>query len=675
MNFIFPHSWLKDFLKTSASPQKIAECLSLCSASVEKITKVNNDWLYEVEIPSNRVDMMSVAGIAREAAAVLPEFGFKAKFQNDPYKLKNSNPFKPQTSNAELKVILKDKSLCWRFSAIIIKNVNLKPSPKIIKERLEKSGIRSLNNVVDISNYLMMAYGQPVHIFDYDKIAGHQMKLRRSQKGESLTTLDGKTFKLPGNDIVIEDKEGKLIDLCGIMGALNSAVSQKTKNILLFVQTYNPTHIRQTSMKLAQRTQASQLFEKGTDPQLVMPTLIKGIELISKLAQGKPAAKFYDFYLQAYKTSWLKFSYSLIEQILGIKILPAKVTKILLALGFQVEFSSRNQLLKVGVPSWRANDIKIPEDIVEEVARIWGYYRLPSQLPAGNLPPPSPWQKTFKLESKVKNLLKGWGFTEVYTYSLVSSTLLAKFNEEAAKHLALKNPLTADWQYLRSSLIPSLLEVLVKNQHLEKLLKIFEIANAYQPRKDNLPLEKSLLTLVLHNADFFQLKGLLEALFADLKINYDFKPELEHRWLVKEKTLTVFAGSEKLGIFGQLKPTFLKRMDLKGEVYSAELALDKFLKVMGKSLYRPINQNPLIIEDLTFIFPLKTYYAQIAALIKQLSPLLVKIDLVSQFQNRKTFRLYYQHPAKSLTSTEIAKIRKTIVNTLASKGIQLVGKV
>jgi len=275
MNISIPHSWLKEFLTTDASPQKIAECLSFCGPSVEKLTKASDDWIYEIEVTTNRIDLMSVLGLAREAAAILPQFGYKAK-------LKTSSTLLEVDQNRSFPLKVKvDHQLCPRFTAVVISNVTIKLSPLKIKDRLEKSGIRAINNVVDISNYLMRAYGQPVHTFDFDKIKS-AIILRLSRKGESLTTLDSKTFTLPGGDIVIEDAGKRLIDLCGIMGGLNSAVDNQTKNVLLFVQTYSPTHIRRTSMILGQRSEAAQIFEKQPDPEQVMPVLLAGIQLFKE---------------------------------------------------------------------------------------------------------------------------------------------------------------------------------------------------------------------------------------------------------------------------------------------------------------------------------------------------------------------------------------------------------
>src|SRR3989344_1860749 len=223
MQILIPDSWLREFIETDATPKQIQEALSLCGPSVERLHKKGNDYIYDIEVTTNRVDMMSVVGIARECAAILPRFGYKTKLKIINYKLKITTLSKVDYLNVKV-----DKELCLRFSAALIKNVKVGESLKIIKDRLELCGIRAINSVVDISNYLMLEMGQPVHTFDYDKIAGHKMILRESKKGEKITTLDNKEFVLPGGDIVIEDGSGKLIDLAGIMGGNLSMVDSST---------------------------------------------------------------------------------------------------------------------------------------------------------------------------------------------------------------------------------------------------------------------------------------------------------------------------------------------------------------------------------------------------------------------------------------------------------------
>jgi len=591
MNISIPHSWLKEFLTTDASPQKIAECLSFCGPSVEKLTKASDDWIYEIEVTTNRIDLMSVLGLAREAAAILPQFGYKAK-------LKTSSTLLEVDQNRSFPLKVKvDHQLCPRFTAVVISNVTIKLSPLKIKDRLEKSGIRAINNVVDISNYLMRAYGQPVHTFDFDKIKS-AIILRLSRKGESLTTLDSKTFTLPGGDIVIEDAGKRLIDLCGIMGGLNSAVDNQTKNVLLFVQTYSPTHIRRTSMILGQRSEAAQIFEKQPDPEQVMPVLLAGIQLFKEWAGGAQSSKIINLYPHPYKPKTVSAPLQLIKERLGVEISQPEVDKILKSLGF----------INGQVPSWRAKDINIPEDIVEEVARIYGYHKLPSQLMATPIPTNYP-ETDFYLEQQIKQWLAGWGLTEIYTNSLVS--------ENIPGQLKIKNALSADWQYLRNSLVPS---------HTQNF-PAFEIANIYLPRAGKLP-EERLQLIISGFKDFAKLKGIVDALFAKFHLP------------VEAKLTTTNAVID-------LEPIMKK-----AKIYPQ---------------YQPLSVFPPIIEDLTFTIPLKTFIGPVIGAIKQIDKIITKVELTKTYEQNFTFTITYQSQTKQLSALMIAPTRKKIVQKLKTK--------
>ena len=317
MNIKITYNWLLDYLDTDATPYEMQKYLSLCGPSIESVDPTSpktslgvSDYIFDIEITSNRIDMASVIGIAQEAQAILPMFGKKVKLKNDilkKYRFSQLNVGNDQRVVPSLKIKIVDSSLCPRFTAIVLENIKIAPSSDFIRERLIACGIKSINNVVDISNFLMLVLGQPVHVFDYDQIKDQTMIMRESKKGEKIITLDEKEVTLPGGDIVIEDGSGRLIDLCGIMGGLNSAISDKTKNVVLFVQTYDKVRIRRTSMSTAIRTVAAAFFEKGLDEERVEPTLVYGVELLEKYAQGKVASKLYDIYPEKQKERRFSF--------------------------------------------------------------------------------------------------------------------------------------------------------------------------------------------------------------------------------------------------------------------------------------------------------------------------------------------------------------------------------
>lgn len=643
MDILVPDKWLRDFLKTRATPKELAEYLSLCGPSVEKVSKVDNDVVYLIEVTTNRVDSASVYGIAREAAAILPRFGAKAALK----KPRQLDQKRLKTKVNYLKVSV-DKKLCPRFMAVLVKNVKIGESPNWIKNKLKLVGERPINNIVDISNFVMHELGQPVHTFDYDKIKGAKMTLRESRKGEKITTLDGKTHTLHGGDIVIADGQRRLIDLAGIMGGDNSKVDKNTKNVLLFVQTYNPVIIRRTSMGLAKRSLAAVLFEKGLDTQLVSVGMSRALALFEKQKIGKTISAILDIYPDPYKTREAEVSLEFINSKLGVILTTKEVVKTLALLGFKVV--ANKDKVTVQIPSFRAHDIDIPEDIVEEVARIYGYHNLPSKMLTGVIPDPLP-DAPFEFENKVKQLLSGWGGVEVYTQSLVAGSMLG--NEKA---LRLKNPLGGEGEYLRTSLMPSLINAANANNHTTEGFHLFEIANIYLPKKGSLPTEKMMLAGMFANSDYRSCKGIIEALFERLGIKADFVQE-EESGFAPSKHVSVKSGNKKLGDFGALEGGYI--------YYEFDTELLRLASIATKA-FKPIPKYPPQIEDITFNLPEKTRVGEVLEAILSIK-LVSKAELTDTYRDSYTFRVWYQHIEKTLNDKEVTEIRKVITQKVQKK--------
>ncbi len=639
-------SWLRDYLDTKATPQKIGECLSLSGPSVERIKKSGKDFIYDIEITTNRIDTVSVCGIAREASAILPRFGISSKLKsrcceaNQLPRLKFLN----KVSYLDAKV---DADLCPRFTAVLIKNVKVDHSPDWMIERLEASGVRAINNVIDISNYIMLAVGQPVHTFDYDKIRGAKMILRGSKKGEEITTLDGKTFILAGGDIVIEDGEGRLIDLAGVMGGNLSKVDEDTKNVLLFVQTYNPLNIRKTSMSLSQRTLAATIFEKGIDPELVIPAILMGIDLFEKNCGGRPEAEILDIYPKPFKTKKISVDYEKIAQKLGVKIPKAEISKILKPLEFEILW--KGEKLEVTPPSFRSRDILIAEDVIEEIARIYGYHNLPSILMDGNLSE-KPQDKKFAFEDKVKDILSGFGGVEVYTLSLVPK----EFTDGNA--LKLKNPLGSDSEYLRTSLMPSLIKAAGDNASKDSF-HLFEMANVYLPKKSDLPEEKLILAGIFKDYPYRKAKGIVEGFLDRLKIKYEIKAEDSDNFPAG-RSAKILSQNSGLGIIGETteKLTYW------------EFSVEALQKVYNKNVkYNEISKYPSQVEDLTFTLPEKTKVGEIISKVLSMNRFIDSFGLRDVYKNAHTFRVEYHSDKKTLTDNDVEKLRNEIVLQIKNK--------
>lgn len=668
MNILVPYSWIKEFLKTEATPGEISRYLSLCSQSVEKTTKVGNDYIYEIEITTNRPDCLSVLGIARELAAILPRFGIKATLKKLDFP-----PIPKPVKDLPLQVEITKNTLCPRFTALIFDNIVIRPSPKIIQERLQKSGIRALNNVVDISNYLMLELGQPMHTFDYDKILGAKMILREAREGEEIITLDSQKRILPEGAIVIEDGKGRLVDLCGIMGGENSQVDEKTKRVLLFVQTYDPGKIRQTCQKLGFRTEAASRFEKGVDPEGVILALKKATQMFEENCQAVVASKLIDIYPHPPKPKTVTLSGEKLDLIMGVHLDLKEAQKILISLGFKTTIEKKGQSLKAEVPHWRYEDINIPEDLVEEIARIYGYHLLPTSFPEGKIPIKMT-NLLLETEEKIKDILKFWGFTEIATYSLISEDLLSKLKIGTEKTLKIVNPLNNELVYLRPSLIPSILQAIKKNKQREEI-KIFELANVYLPRgKNQLPKEISTLTVAVKGEKFFFLKGIVESLFEEIGINnFEFAhPNLSPQFYAKIfsplKVGEILVGTNYLGILGEVDPLILKDLEIDEKIILLEINLLEIIKFINPlKKYRPLPKYPPTVEDLTFIVPPKTEIGKIIQLIKKIHPYIEKVEFLDSFKDSRTFRLTYRCQNKTLNAVEVEKIREKIIKTVGEK--------
>src|ERR1035437_8584236 len=371
MNIKILDSWLKEYVNTKATPQKIGELLSLSSVSVERIEAYGNDFTYDIEVTTNRPDLMSVVGLARETATVLNQNGIAAK-------LLEPKLNKPQDPKTNLIEINSDPNLVNRLCAIIM-DVKIGKSPKEITDRLESSGTRSLNNLIDVTNYVMKTIGHPSHVFDFDRLNTKTLTIREAKNGEAIKTLDDKDYYLNGGEIVAVNDKNEIVDLLGIMGLANSVVTEKTKRILFFINNNNPFKIRKASMALGIRTEAAVINEKNLDSELAYNALLYGIEIFKKIADGKIVSDIIDIYPNKIKEHSIEVTISKINQVIGVDIDPGKALEALSSLGFKAKILSGK--IKLEVPSFRINDVEIEEDVIEEIARIFGYHNLPSILP------------------------------------------------------------------------------------------------------------------------------------------------------------------------------------------------------------------------------------------------------------------------------------------------------
>lgn len=672
MNILLPDSWLREYLETDATPQQIKNCLSLCGPSVERINQVNNDSVYEIEITSNRIDMASVYGIAREASAILPRFGLKAtlktprewqKPKDTPGVALDDSPGVEGSDKLPIEVSDPNK-ICNRIMGIVMDVNPMKNSPDYVKERLEKSGVRSLNNLVDITNYVMLEVGHPCHVFDYDRVKTHTFLIRRAKKNESIKTLDNKNYLLNEEDVIIDDGTGKVIDLPGIMGTENSVVTQSTRRIIFFIESNNPILIRKTSMRYGIRTMAAAINEKHPDPELAKTAMLRGIELYEKIAGAKIVSELTDIYPHKTSPKEINVSTAFINERLGKELENEEIVKILEALSFQV--TKRGNNFVITPPSFRQFDVTIPEDIVEEVARIYGYHNLPSRLMTGEIPITDK-SKDLEVEEEIKNMFKYWGYTEVYNYSFISGELIKKSALKTADHLKVANPLTEETEYMRISLILSLLETIAKNQPYQDNLQLFELAKVYLPHKNKLPDEISMSTIA-NQAGYYQLKGIVEALFEQLGITDYSLEEKNNKYWHPRQAVSFVKDNLTLATLGKVHPTFTHNFEIRKDLYLADINVDLLVKYFNPiKKYTPIPLYPPVLEDLTLVLPQKSQVGFIIDEIYKISPLIKTVQILNSFKNNITFRITYQSMTKNLSGEEVRSVRKQILQNLENK--------
>jgi len=666
MDIKLTHQLLSDYLQTRISPEEIARCLSLSGPTIDRISQKEDQTIYDIEVITNRVDSASAVGIAREAAAILPQFKHSAKFKNDPYKLKLSSLGK-LPSSSPINLVVKNKDTLIRFACIALSNITIKPSSSSTQKLLRASGLRPLNNVIDMSNEITLRYGQPVHVFDLDKIKDKKMIVRYSQPDEKITTLDGKTHQLQGRDIIITDGQGRLIDLAGIMGGALSHIDKDTTNVLYCAQIYQPQAIRRTSLYLQQRTLAAQIFEKNPDPNMVIPALISGAQMLQKRAGATITSQILDYYPKPLKNKSVSLDLNWLNHFIGIDIPTRRVVSILKKLGFQVKQKSSN--LTCQVPSWRHHDINLPEDLAEEIARIYGYFRLPANLPTSQLKSLSV-SPLLHWEKQTRNTLASIGFTEIYNSSLVSKKLFSQVGLDIKPSLKLKNPLSIDQAYLRRSLIPQILDNLASNQpRVKNPLRLFELSHIYLPQEKNkLPEERSILVYTTDQDDYRHHKGFFEYLADKLHLtNINFQP-LSHPTSIWQKshTVEIYSGKTFLGLIGRVKPEIRHQLRLEGDIHLTNLDFQT-ISELANDIYsvNTLLPHAPIIDDITIesTFTIN----QLIQKIKDFSDKILQVTYLNSYQQKHTFRLIFNQTEKSLTQKQVNSLKEKLLKKLSSK--------
>ncbi len=664
----FSYNWLQSFFsKKLPSPKKLAELLTLHFAEVEEIEEKGKDFVFDIDIRPNRApDCFSHLGVAREISAIL---NLKLKKGRD--KLKEDKSLK---SSDFCSLEIKNKSTCLRYSAKVIKEVKVSFSPKWLRDRLQACGVKPVNNIVDITNYVMLETGQPLHAFDLDKIEGKKIVVRFAKRGERIETLDNEKYELTPDILVISDSK-KPIAIAGIKGGKNSGIEFNSKNILLESANFNPQVVRQGSKTIDLKTDASWRFEHGLDPNLTEFAIERASLLIQKLAKGKIAKGLIDFYPKKSLPKKIKLGFDLVKRILGIEISKSKIKEILSRLGFKI-LKSSNEFLVVEVPTFRL-DIAIPEDLVEEIGRIYGLEKIPEILPLATLIPP---QKNPELfwENITKDTLKELGFTEVYNYSFVSKNDARVYGFD--KMLELKNPLSSEFQFLRPSLIPNLLKNIHFNQKFFKEIRIFELGKIFiAPNK-----EKKMLTGAILGEAFLEAKGVVDVLLERFGLSniwydeYQATPENSKITLWHPKRIAeIKVDQEEIGFLGEISLRVLSKLGIKERVTVFDIDFGKLAKLANEEReYLPPSPYPAVIRDIAVLVPKTTRIKEVVDKIYQAGyPIVRDVDLFDIYEGEElpegkknlAFHIIFQVLDRALTPEEIEKAQNKIIKLLEKK--------
>ena len=551
-----------------------------------------DDHVVEFELTPNRPDCLSVIGLAREASAT---FGAELKLHTPEIKGCGG------AVTDHLDIEIEDGDLCPRYTARLVKNVKIQPSPAWMRERLRNSGVRPINNIVDITNYVMLEYGQPMHAFDFSCVDGGKIVVRTAREGESIQTLDGKDHALSTSMLCICD-ETKPVCVAGVMGGANSEIIGDTAMVLFESANFNGASVRRTATALNMRTEASARYEKGLDPMNTLKAVQRACELVELLGAGEVVDGVLDVIAQDTAPTVVKLEPDKVNRLLGTEISESEMRRILLSLGFELDGD------EIHVPSWRA-DVEHYSDIAEEVARFYGYNRIPSTLSAG-VNPRRGFSPVQKAENTIGALCRTAGYNEIITYSFISPTYYDKIhlpaNSPLRNSLRILNPLGEDTSIMRTTTLPSMLEILTRNyNYRNKSAKLYELGRTYFARPDGLADEPKVLSLGAYgpDVDFFALKGAVEAVLDGLRIpGIRYTAERENPSYHPGRCAKVWCGNALLGVLGQIHPQVAVSYGVDCELYAAELSFDAlYAHAGGKPVYQPLPKFPAVTRDIAVV--------------------------------------------------------------------------
>ncbi|MBI3998095.1 MAG: phenylalanine--tRNA ligase subunit beta [Armatimonadetes bacterium] len=675
-------SWLQEYVDITDPPEVLAEQLPMLGLGVETWERGDGDVIFDLEIASNRPDLLSLIGIARELAAWRRR---QVRLPVDT--LEETDP--PCHERGAVEIV--DPVLCPRYVAHVISDVTVGPSPPEIASRLEAAGIRPINNVVDATNYAMLEWGHPLHAFDLETLADHRIVVRPAAPGEALVTLDGIQRSLDPAMLLIADVR-RPVALAGIMGGAETEIHPFTRTVLLEAASFAPWSVRRTSRRLGLRTEASARFERGIDPEGVLRAARRCARLIARAAGGCVLRGAIDAYPAPAPRPTITLRLARIPRVLGVRVPSDDVVAILSRLG--VETSRDGEILRA-IPPVGRRDLEREEDVIEEVARHFGYDRIPEAMPVeamhqGRRPP------RLEAESAARDALIRSGLTEAMTVSLIHPRLLERLDLDAddpwRQAVPLANPLTAEHTHLRPCLLPGVLEAARVNVNRRRqAVHLFEMGTIFRASAGGVEEQRALAVAMRGrwligdwNASddgqevlFYHLKGVLEVLVGELRAGSLSVEAGGPRWLHPARAGRLFIDGTALGVAGELHPAVAERFELPGRTYVAELDLDELLRrAVLQPRFAGLPRFPAVRRDVAVVAPRSLPHAAVeAALRESVGPLLESVELFDVYMGppleegmrNLAYTLTLRAPDRTLTGEEVEEIIRRVHATLPER--------
>ena len=664
--------WLKEYVDVSESPAGLKADLSMKGLLVEDIAESGGTPVLDIEVTSNRPDCLSHVGIAREVAAM---YDRRLKMPPVDENLSIGDDIIP------FDIEIADPDLCPRYVGLVMDGVKVMPSPEWMQKRLEAAGMRPLNNIVDITNYVLLEMGHPLHAFDFDALRGGKIVVKRSSPGALFTTLDGVERKLDGDILMINDGEGP-VAVGGVMGGLDSEIAPHTTRVLLEAAYFYPASIRRTARRLGLSTEASYRFERGADWNNLIPSIARACYLIRQLAGGCVAGSLKDVYPARKESVRIELSRRRASALIGVELADDFIETTLGRLGFTLEKTGEGNWTVI-CPTFRA-DMELEADLIEELARFYGYDNIPMTYPpsstAGSHSP------VYAMENTIRETLRGYGHFEAVNLSFAAEADHMDFPPPASARVAVRNPLTEDTRYMRTTLAAGLVRAAKRNFNFSRHnVRLFEIGKTYSTGDVNSPSERNTLGILgtggfydsnWLNAEpvyaFYHLKGLIEALLQRLRIrNYIIEPIQGVAWLSPMDAARIRIDDETVGILGTLSPALEEKYKLRQPVQLAEIDLEKVAsRAFTRITYEPLPKLPAAERDLSVVVGKDIAFQAIRAGIERLGIAeLTEIRLIDVYEGEKipkgknslTLKLTFLDREKTLTIERIQEFINAVL--------------